>query len=347
MMKPWIRQLGAAGVAALLTGAVLAARGVAAESAPGLDPYVQVQQMGRGVNVLSADPLWRDPSKARFTPEHFRIIARGGFQNVRLNLHPWYRLDHDGKLDPKYLATLDGLVKAALDAGLTVILDVHDDRFCADDLVACEAGLTDVWREIGAHYSKAPDKVVFELLNEPNHKLDDEAWNRLLRIELAEVRKTNPTRNVVIGPAFWNNIDHLPMLKLPDNDRHIIATVHYYLPMEFTHQGASWVPQYTQLHDVQWGSDAEFERLARDFDGIDAWSKAHNRPIYLGEFGAYDKGDMRSRARYTYSVARTAESHGFAWSYWQFDSDFIVWDMKQNGWVQPIHDALIPVKDQK
>ena len=72
------------------------------------------------------------------------------------------------------------------------------------------------------------------------------------------------------------------------------------------------------------------------------WSKAQRRPILLGEFGAYDKGDMESRAAYTAYVARTAESLGWAWTYWQFDSDFIVWDMAKDGWVQPIWRALVP-----
>ncbi|HEU6454460.1 MAG TPA: hypothetical protein VN201_03260, partial [Roseateles sp.] len=29
---------------------------------------------------------------------------------------------------------------------------------------------------------------------------------------------------------------------------------------------------------------------------------------------------------------------------WQFDSDFVLWDMKADGWVKPIHDALVPEK---
>jgi endoglucanase len=67
-----------------------------------------------------------------------------------------------------------------------------------------------------------------------------------------------------------------------------------------------------------------------------------NRPILLGEFGAYDKGDMESRARYTAHAARTAESLGWAWAYWQFDSDFLLWDMQKDAWVAPILKALIP-----
>ena len=43
----------------------------------------------------------------------------------------------------------------------------------------------------------------------------------------------------------------------------------------------------------------------------------------------------------------------FRWSpdsrsiaYWQFDSDFIAWDMKKDGWVEPIRSALLPAPQQ-
>ena len=38
----------------------------------GVDAFAQVAEMGRGVNVLSEDPGWTDPAKARFKPEYFR-----------------------------------------------------------------------------------------------------------------------------------------------------------------------------------------------------------------------------------------------------------------------------------
>jgi len=79
-----------------------------------------------------------------------------------------------------------------------------------------------------------------------------------------------------------------------------------------------------------------------DFQAVQMWSKQNNRPILLGEFGAYDKGPIDSRVRYTDAVARTAEKLGWSWAYWQFDSDFIVYDIDKDQWVRPIHDALIP-----
>jgi len=131
--------------------------------------------------------------------------------------------------------------------------------------------------------------VLFEILNEPNGQLTPEVWNGLLKEALAVIRKTNPQRNVIIGPASWNNIHYLDRLQLPAGDRHIIATVHYYLPMEFTHQGASWNRATANLSGVKWGTDQEKQRVVDDFNGVQQWSKTENRPILLGEFGAYDK----------------------------------------------------------
>jgi endoglucanase len=58
----------------------------------------------------------------------------------------------------------------------------------------------------------------------------------------------------------------------------------------------------------------------------------------------YDRGgaDIDSRVRYTSFLARTAESLGWAWTYWQFASDFIVYDIAKDDWVQPIWKALTP-----
>jgi len=148
----------------------------------------------------------------------------------------------------------------------------------------------------------------------------------------------------VIGPASWNNIKHLDSMELPADDRHIIVTVHYYAPMNFTHQGARWNKQTAELHGIPWGTDDEKRAVERDFGGVQEWSKAQDRPILLGEFGAYDRGGahMDSRVKYTSHVARTAESLGWAWTYWQFDSDFILYDIGKDDWVQPIKKALIP-----
>jgi endoglucanase len=261
---------------------------------------------------------------------------------VRVNLQALRYMNQNNQLNAAWLKTLDWVVRTSLANHLQVILDEHDYGTCGTNPAGCKAKLMAFWEQVAEHYKDAPNGVLFEILNEPNGQLTAEVWNGWLQEALAIIRKTNPRRNVIIGPASWNNIHYLDQLQLPAGDRNIIATVHYYLPMEFTHQGAAWNKATANLSGVKWGTDQEKRAVVDDFAGVQQWSKHEQRPILLGEFGAYDKGDIDSRVLYTAFVARAAESQGWAWTYWQFDSDFIVWDMAKDQWVQPIWKALVP-----
>ncbi len=310
-----------------------------------VDAFVQNRQLGRGVNIIGYDPIWRSRDQARFQEKHFRLLKEAGFQSVRINLHPFRHMDKTNgwALRAAWLETLDWTVAKATTNGLQVILDFHEFNAMAENPDAKKEQFLSFWKQLGAHCRKAPNSVVFELLNEPNKGLTPALWNQYLREALAIVRETNPTRTVIIGPAFWNSVDHLKELELPAADRHLIVTVHYYKPMEFTHQGASW-SGHKDKSGIQWGADAEQKAVQNDFAKVAAWAKENNRPIFLGEFGAYDKAPMESRVRYTDFVARAAEAQGWSWAYWQFDSDFLLWDMKQDAFVEPILRALVPAK---
>jgi endoglucanase len=333
----------------LLVLACLAAGGAGAQPAGfvPMDPWDQIKTMRRGVNIIGYDPLWRDFEKARFRERHFGRIHEGGFQTVRMNLQAFSHMDGQHRLDAAWFQTLDWAVKNALANGLTVILDEHDYGVCGKDAEACRPKLMAFWEQVAEHYKDAPNSVLFEVLNEPNSQVTPELWNAWLKQSLAIIRKSNPRRNVVIGPASWNNIRFLDRLELPESDRNLIVTVHYYLPMNFTHQGARWNAATANLSGIAWGSDTEKQKVAEDFAGVQQWSKGQKRPILLGEFGAYDGGgaEMDSRVLYTSHVARTAESFGWAWTYWQFDSDFIVYDIGKDEWVRPIWRALIPQEE--
>jgi len=307
-----------------------------------MDPFEQVKQMQRGVNILGYDPIWKNFAKARFKEKHFRLIREGGFQTVRINLHAFSHMDKGGRLDPEWLKTLDWAVKGALDNKLMVILDLHNYEDIAKNPAAYKSRFLGFWKQVAPRFKDAPGDLMFEILNEPNTGLTPELWNQYLREALPIIRETNPTRNLVIGPAFWNGIDHLAELDLPEEDRHIIVTVHYYHPMAFTHQGAPWEKEYAHISGVKWGTEAEKQKVVSDFGEVNEWAAAHQRPILLGEFGAFEKADMDSRARYTAHLARTAESLGWAWTYWQFDDDFVLYDIDQDRWVEPLWKALVP-----
>jgi endoglucanase len=304
--------------------------------------FSQAARVGRCVNVLGYDPIWDNREKARFQEKYFRLIHEAGFQSIRVNLHALNRMDSENRLSDSWWQVTDWIVKNALANQLAVILDLHNFTDVAGDPNAFRPKIMAFWKQVSEHYKDAPDAVMFELLNEPNGKLNAPLWNEFLADMLKIIRQTNPDRTIVVGPASWNGITALPTLKLPEADRNLIVTVHYYQPMNFTHQGAPWSKSTANLSGVTWGTNEEMRRADEDLWKANRWARENRRPLFLGEFGAYDKAEMQYRTLYIGYIARTAETLGWAWGYWQFDSDFIVYDIPKDQWVQPILTALIP-----
>lgn len=308
-----------------------------------ISAHDQVRQMGRGVNVIGYDAFWKDNSQGNYKEEHFAKLKAAGFSTVRVVLFTFPFLDQQNRLDPRWINRLDWVVATARKHGLNVILDEHDFDACSKDVAACRPKLKAIWTQLGQRYKNESNAVVFELLNEPHGQFDAATWNATAQELLQVVRKDNPKRNVIIGGVRWNSRDTLKDLQLPAGDKHIIATFHYYDPFPFTHQGAAWADEPIRSgKNIHFGKPAEIAQIEKDFAMVKAWSESSGRPVLLGEFGAYDKAAMDDRVLWTSTVARTAEKNGFAWAYWQFSSDFLLYDFKANDFVQPILKALVP-----
>lgn len=303
------------------------------------------QRLGRGINILSLDPLWRDRERGWFKRDYFKLIREAGFNHVRINLTPFG--DNPGFAEGKstlrkeYLDTLDWAIDSALAEGLLVIVDFHEFTLLGEKPDTYKAAFLKTWEILAERLKNRPSGVLFELLNEPNSKLTPELWNDYLRQALAIVRKTNPNRVVVIGPGNWNNINKLADLSLPENDTNIIVTIHYYSPYEFTHQGAAFAGKADQV-GIRWGTEADRRAVIEDFDRAQNWATTNMRPIYLGEFGVFDRAPEPDRIHWLEFVARQAEQRGWSWAYWQFTRDFIAFDLEKGQWVKSVLDALIP-----
>lgn len=317
---------------------------VRAPAADANDAFIVNKRLGRGVNILGWDPIWRDKAQGHLTDEHFKLIAQAGFNHVRINLHPLRdgKPDAEGKLREQFYAIMDWAIDQALANKLMVVLDYHDDLAISPNPAGKRKDFMASWAAIAEHCKARPPEVLFEILNEPAPKFTHELWREFFTEVLEVIRRTNPTRMVIIGPNMWNGIGQVDKLVLPANDRNLIATVHYYSPMEFTHQGASWTNQRDKTGLTWTATAAQQQAVERDFDKAQNWAAEQKRPIYLGEFGAYDKADMQSRARYISFVARQAEKRNWSWAHWQFDNDFKTYDVPNHHWFEPILEALIP-----
>jgi endoglucanase len=326
--------------------AVLAAvQAQAEEAAVAAGIQAANKKLGRGINIGNALEAPKEGEwGVTLQAEYFRAIKEAGFDTIRLPICWSARAGAAAPyaIDPQFAERIDWAIEQALANRLNIIVNVHHyEKMDArpDEHLPRLVGL---WEQIAARYRDRPAGVYFELLNEPHDKLSEEKWNAVIPAVLKAVRKTNPTRPVIVGPAQWNGIWALDKLELPRDDRNLIVTVHCYDPTKFTHQGAPWLKEAAGWKGQKWtGGPAEQEALRKQFEKAAAWGKKHGRPIFLGEFGTCQEADMESRARWTRFVRREAETLGLSWAYWEFCAGFGAYDSKAGAWRAPLKGALL------
>lgn len=309
-----------------------------------MEAFTQAEQLGRGINFGN---MLEAPNEGDWgltlQEEYFELVKNAGFQTVRLPVRwsahtetkPPYTIDE------KFFARVDWAIQQAMQRGLNIVINTHHYQELMTNPTQERPRFAAMWKQIAERYKNYPASVIFELYNEPN-AMSDKIWNQIAAETLQVVRASNPTRNVIIGGIDYNSVNGLLALRLPEEDKHIIATFHYYLPFEFTHQGAHWVVGSDAWRGKTWGTSNDKTLVDYDIFRVREWAEKYNRPLWLGEFGVYREVDKDARVKWTQYVASEMSKKKINWAYWDFAADFAVYDRAQNAWVEPILKALIP-----
>jgi endoglucanase len=317
------------------------------------DAFAMLKRLGRGINF--GNMLEGSPNEGSWgvslSDELFDKAREAGFATIRLPVR-WSnhaQTQSPFTIDSTFFQRVDYAINAATSRGMNIVVNMHHHRqLCGEALDSGEPGVdaallddrfVALWSQIAARYKDQPtERVLFELYNEPNTGCTPQRWNGLLQRALAEVRKTNPQRVIVIGPTSWNGADALQDLQLPD-DKNLIVTIHNYNPFRFTHQGASWANGADAWLGTGCCDAAQNAEVIAPLDKAQRWAGGR-WPIWLGEFGAYEKAPYDARVRYTRLMRNEAEKRGFAWAYWEMAAGFGIWDPKQRVWRTELRDAL-------
>ena len=311
--------------------------------------------LGRGVNFGNMLDAPIEGDWGLHLDEEFFVQAKeAGFDTVRLPVR-WSNHAAPSapyKIDDAFFQRIDWAIDQAAKRDLKLIVDLQHYRQLdgdppdrnehpVSDAVTGERFLA-IWKQIAERYARIDSRrLFFELYNEPHRKLTAQAWNRMARAAIETVRRSNPLRPLIVGPAEYDKAEFLKDLDLPFFDRRIIVTIHLYEPYAFTHQGAPWVEGSDKWLNTSCCTQEQRGEIDNRLDTARSWSRWHFRPIWIGEFGSYDKADYASRVRYTRIARRAIEAHGFHWAYWDLASQFGIYDPGNHAWRTELRDALL------
>jgi len=308
--------------------------------------FAQNAKLGKGINTGNAleapvEGEWGVIIEERF----FKLIADKGFNSVRIPVN-WStpnrtEIGAPYEISAQLFTRVDQVIKNALKNRLSVVICMHHYNELYANPMQHKHRFLAIWDQISRHYKNESDSLYFELLNEPHDSLNASVWNGLFAEVLATVRKDNPTRSVIVGPANYNDLNQLNQLVLP-GDSNLILTVHDYLPFQFTHQGAEWVEGSNAWLGTTWDNlESQRKRLDDGLAVVKAYADLHQLPVYVGEFGAYSKGDYYSRCQWTNFMAKTMEGFGFSWAYWEFCWGFGLYNDTTRTWREELTNALL------
>jgi len=298
-----------------------------------------------------------NPEEAAKRKKMLADIANEGFTTVRIPIcfSAWMELKRPYEWDnPEALKMVDSFVKWALDDGLNVIIDLHHPEFDRSISGADEPErIVNLWMRIAERYKNTdPERVFFELRNEPNH-IPVDSWRWQAEQIMKYVREIVPKHTLIVGFHEWNGRKEMIESK-PFGDPDIIYTFHYYAPFVFTHQGAGWAGEAMRdIRDVRfpyssgkkisvppsargtwvealindYKRDSDSAYMYGELKAAKDWSLKNNVPIFLGEFGSYDQYSlMEDRCRHAAIVYSALGKLGIPNAWWEWDGGFTMFD---------------------
>jgi endoglucanase len=298
--------------------------------------------VGRCVNMANhLEPPKEGDWGRPIADDDFAIIAKAGFNTVRIPVRWAGHADEKPpyKINAAFMKRVQYIVGLARTSGLNVIIDSHNYEALHADPSANVERIAGIWKQVAAAFADQPrDHVWFEIENEPHDKLTNTNLVATFTPALAEIRKTNPDRPVIIGGEFWSGINSLATLQLPD-DPDVVPTFHYYDPFPFTHQGATWVPNPPPMGRT-FGSDADLDALAADVKKVHDYIKRTGKTPFMGEFGAIEKVPVAERVEYQRMVRIGFDNVKIGMCAWGYTNAFPLYDSTTKKWLPGMRDAM-------
>lgn len=286
--------------------------------------------------------------KNLFCEQDFKDVRELGCDAIRLPVHFENLSSGPGEyiIDSYIFSILDNAVKWAAEQKIFLILDNHSWSPAENTAKDVEKRLLKIWPQIAERYKDSGKYLVYEILNEP-HGIENAKWGKIQQKVIEAIREIDKTHTIVVGGANWNSFDSL--LALPKfQDENLIYTFHYYEPMMFTHQGASWSEGLERIKKVpfpyakakippkpknpsvtenwyyeNYENASSPESMSAPFEKLAKFSAERNAPVWCGEFGVYmDFASHEERVKWYEVVTEYLDGANIARTNWDYRNSF-------------------------
>jgi endoglucanase len=318
----------------------------AEESGPDPDPkgsptaQEMIKLLGKGVNLAALEAPNEGDWGVTLEADDFVKAKQAGFQHIRLPVR-WDNKLQNGTIRADWMKRVTWCLDQAKANGLRVMLNVHHYGGLMADPVGQRPVFVSIWTQIAEAFKNRPDgELCFEILNEPNNKAQGEALNTLMADGLAAIRKSNPTRVVVIGHWTNNGLHIAPAFRAPSDNR-LILECHCYTDDagwggHWTHQGFN-----NENKNQPWTTKEAGKKFIIDnMNAVDNWARTRNIPVHLGEFGTTVHCPQNDRMEYLSFVRSEAEKRGWSWAVWVDRSDVFGLRTKNQAFPPHVRQAL-------
>jgi hypothetical protein len=344
---------------------------------PDQNPFVHavgrslVDGQGRPVllkGMAFGNRVWFQPAlpETLHTEADYRRCRELGVNSIRFYLnHRWLEGAKPGTWDERGFAWLARNVAWARQNGLGLILNLHVPPGGFQSLGGGRALWTDernqqrfvaLWRELARRFADEPAVFGYDLLNEPVVTESIDQWERLARRTVAAIREVDRRHLVVVErvngvypggllrrprPSDWASDRNGALNFFRVDDGNVMYEAHYYQPVAFTHQGATWTPMSVPATASYPGSFVDWDGVVRTFDRayheqmlarlVEVQAKL-DAPMYLGEFGVIRAGfDLgRNGVGWVQDVAELALGAGIGVNYHSWEAADDVFGVSTN-----------------
>lgn len=234
------------------------------------------------------------------------------------------------------LSNVDALIQSSHTSGTKVVITVatgnpggQADEFWSKPTL--RASIVDLWKGLAQKYRDEPGVAAYDLINEPypSGKADDPTpWLAFATELITAIRSVDPNHTIVVegspnaSPYWFANMKPLPFANL-------VYSVHFYEPMQFTHQGVlDQYPmgvRYPDDTNTAAGLPLTRSQLSNLLQPVRDFSRRNNVPIYVGEFGCVRWAPDGSHERYLRDLVDLFEAEGWAWTYHSY-REWTGWD---------------------